>query len=46
LGFLFLSGIFLRDIIFVLPSTESGLEVTHTDFFILFALILCYQVSF
>ena len=45
LGFLILAGIFFRDLIFVLPSTESGIEVTHTDFFILFALILCYQVS-
>lgn len=45
LGFLFLAGIFLRDIIFVLPLTESGLEVTHTDFFILFTLILCYQAA-
>ncbi len=44
LGFLYLAALFFRDVILVLPSTENGLEVTRTDFFILFLLILCYQV--
>jgi len=45
LGFLYLAALFFRDVILVLPSTENGLEVTRTDFFILFLLILCYQAT-
>merc|ERR550532_1193862 len=33
LGFAFFVGIFLRDILFLIPSKESGVEVTQTDFF-------------
>jgi len=43
LGFAFFVGIFLRDILFLIPSKESGVEVTQTDFFVLCTLIICYQ---
>lgn len=46
LGFAFFVGIFLRDILFLIPSKESGVEVTQTDFFVLCTLIICYQVNF
>ena len=46
LGFLFFVGIFWRDILFLIPARESGVEVTDTDFFVLCSLIICYQVSF
>ena len=46
LGFAFFVGIFLRDILFLIPSKESGVEVTQTDFFVLCTLIICYQVKF
>ena len=46
LGFLFFVGIFLRDILFLIPAKESGVEVADSDFFVLCSLIICYQVIF
>lgn len=43
LGFIFFVGIFLRDILFLIPAKQSGVEVTQTDFFVLCTLIICYQ---
>ena len=45
LGFLFFVGLFLRDILFLIPAKESGIEVADSDFFVLCSLIICYQVS-
>ena len=45
LGFIFFVGIFLRDILFLIPAKQSGVEVTQTDFFVLCTLIICYQVT-
>jgi len=45
LGFLFFVGIFWRDILFLIPARESGVEVTDTDFFVLCSLIICYQLT-
>ena len=44
IGFLFFVGIFLRDILFLIPAKESGVDVASTDFFVLCSLIICYQV--
>lgn len=44
LGFLFFVAIFLRDILFLIPAKESGVEVAYSDFFVLCSLIICYQV--
>ena len=44
LGFLFFVGIFLRDILFLIPAKDSGVEVAYSDFFVLCTLIICYQV--
>lgn len=46
IGFVFFVAIFLRDILFLIPSNESGIEVAYTDFFVICSLIICYQVSF
>lgn len=45
IGFLFFVGLFLRDILFLIPAKESGVEVAHTDFFVLTTLIICYQAT-
>ena len=45
LGFLFFVALFWRDILFLIPAKESGVEVSDSDFFVLCSLIICYQVS-
>ena len=44
IGFVFFVGIFIRDILFLIPAKDSGVEVAYSDFFVLCSLIICYQV--
>lgn len=45
LGFLFFVALFWRDILFLIPAKESGVEVSNGDFFVLVSLIICYQLT-
>ncbi len=45
IGAAFFVGLFLWDVVFLIPAKESGVEVTHTDFFVLCTLLICYQVN-
>ena len=44
IGFIFFVAIFWRDILFIIPAKESGVEVAYSDFFVICSLIICYQV--
>ena len=47
LGFAFFAGLFVHDLVLVIPAvTDDGKTViTKTDFLVLFILLICYQVN-
>ena len=47
LGFAFFAGLFVHDLVLVIPAvTDDGKTViTKTDFLVLFILLICYQVK-
>jgi len=46
IGFLFFAGLFLHDLVLIIPAvTEDGTQITKTDFAILSTLLICYQAT-
>ena len=48
LGFAFFAGLFVHDLVLVIPAvTDDGKTViTKTDFLVLMILLICYQVMY
>ena len=48
LGFAFFAGLFVHDLVLVIPAvTDDGkTTITKTDFLVLLVLLICYQVLY